>query len=1167
MSYPALRRGSLLLLMTVSCLAPLLASPGHSAPSRAAARAAAGLGTVACWGGNAFGQTTAPAGLASAIQIGAGEFHSIALRADGTVVAWGANSLGQRNVPPDLSGVVQVAAGGFHNLALRVDGTIVPWGTSAFGLASIPPGAVPARQVAAGGNHSLALTTGGTVVAWGNNGSGQCIVPGTLASVLQIAGGGAHSLALKADGTVAAWGGNGLGQATVPSGLVNVIRIAAGESHSLALRADGTVAAWGDNGSGQCSVPSGLSGVIDIAAGDDYSLALKADGTVVPWGGSGSGQLTLPAGLANVTAIAAGGAHGLALRCGSAARFWGTDAGDVAPAAAAPGVKQVAGEYQFLALRADGTVVAWGENFYDTRNVPAGLSGVVQVAAGYYFSAALLADGTVVAWGDDTWGEVSGAASLTGIRQIAIYENQGLALRANGTVVGWGLGPAVPGGLANVIQVAAGAAHGLALRADGTVAGWGGFSSTGEGVPPAGLSRVTQVSAGSLRSLAVRAPGVLVYWGDDWAAPPGPFSGIKSTASGFSHDLVLRADGTVAGWGDNSFGALEVPSTLGPVSQVAPANHRSLAVGTPDLPPFFPALANATTREELPVTVRCGASDDSPESRLTFTATCSDPALVLPDGFAFSGLAANRSLRITPAPDQNGTATVTVSVSDGERSSVRAFQLTVTPVNDPPAFSLSPLHTVREGALLQTLPGWATGLSAGPPDESAQALLFQVSNDNPTLFQVQPALSTGGTLTYRPAAGAVGSAEVTVRLKDNGGTADGGQDTSAPQTFRITVNLAAPSSLTATALFGRQVRLAWQDNSRAENGCQIQRSREADFSTVEANLFAPANSRTYVDSGLAPAATYYYRMRAFNFPASLSAWSASATAATATPPGTPASLTATVASGPRVQLRWADVAGETGYQVERRPGGPAAPGAFTRLASLRAGVTAYADAAVTPGQAYTYRVLAFNAGDLSGPSPTASVTVPLPPAAPGNVAAQALSGTLVKVTWTAPAGSITAYRIERRDPGSAAFAPVGQVSGGTLFFNNGGLTAGATYTYAVRAVGPGGVSAAAGAAPVTTLTCQASPTGLVLQALSRTQVKATWQYAGSDSARVGFVLERRLATETQFVAVRTLGPGTRSTVDSTVSPGTSYCYRVRAGGGTGTANPLSALGVVATPGP
>ncbi len=86
------------------------------------------------------------------------------------------------------------------------------------------------------------------------------------------------------------------------------------------------------------------------------------------------------------------------------------------------------------------------------------------------------------------------------------------------------------------------------------------------------------------------------------------------------------------------------------------------------------------------------------------------------------------------------------------------------------------------------MPGWATSISAGPPDEAGQTLTFLVSNNNNAIFSAQPAISPAGTLTYTPAYGFDGVAMVTVRLMDNGGTALGGIDTSAPQTFTITVH-------------------------------------------------------------------------------------------------------------------------------------------------------------------------------------------------------------------------------------------------------------------------------------------------------------------------------------------------------------------------------------------
>src|SRR5207249_2671229 len=82
---------------------------------------------------------------------------------------------------------------------------------------------------------------------------------------------------------------------------------------------------------------------------------------------------------------------------------------------------------------------------------------------------------------------------------------------------------------------------------------------------------------------------------------------------------------------------------------------------------------------------------------------------------------------------------------------------------------------------------WATNLSAGPANESGQTLSFTVTTSNPALFAVQPTISASGVLTFTPAANAFGTATITVVLKDNGGTANGGVDTFT-QTFTITVN-------------------------------------------------------------------------------------------------------------------------------------------------------------------------------------------------------------------------------------------------------------------------------------------------------------------------------------------------------------------------------------------
>ena len=188
--------------------------------------------------------------------------------------------------------------------------------------------------------------------------------------------------------------------------------------------------------------------------------------------------------------------------------------------------------------------------------------------------------------------------------------------------------------------------------------------------------------------------------------------------------------------------------------------------------------------------ISAGPANESTQA-LTFAVTNSANAL-----FAVQpAIASNGTLTYTPAANATGTATVTVRLTDNggvlnggvDTSAAVTFTITVNAVNDAPTFTKGADQALLEDAAAQTIVGWATGMSAGPSDESAQTLDFIVSNDNAGLFAVQPAVAANGTLTYTPAANANGTATVTVRLHDSGGVLNGGVDTSAAQTFTITL--------------------------------------------------------------------------------------------------------------------------------------------------------------------------------------------------------------------------------------------------------------------------------------------------------------------------------------------------------------------------------------------
>ena len=270
------------------------------------------IGPVQAWGRNSLGQTAVPPGLTNAVAVAAGEYHSLALRADGTVVAWGDDEFQQTEVPPGLANVTALSANGDHSLALLADGSVIAWGRNVEGQTNVPAGLTGIRAVAAGHRHSQALRNNGTLIGWGDNTFGQRTFPAGLTNVTAIAAGQFHGLALRDNGTLVGWGLNNYGQTAIPAALSGIVAVSAGPFHNLALRADGTVAAWGRNFAGETNVPPGLSNVIAIAAGYEHSLALRRDGSVIGWGANADGQATAPA-LSDSISIAAGGAHSLAV--------------------------------------------------------------------------------------------------------------------------------------------------------------------------------------------------------------------------------------------------------------------------------------------------------------------------------------------------------------------------------------------------------------------------------------------------------------------------------------------------------------------------------------------------------------------------------------------------------------------------------------------------------------------------------------------------------------------------------------------------------------------------------------------------------------------------------------------------------------------------------------
>ncbi|UQA58957.1 RCC1 domain-containing protein [Polyangium aurulentum] len=346
------------------------------------------------------------------------------------------------------------------------------------------------RRLGAGAAHTGAIASGKLAV-WGRNNLGQLglgvgdamarlepvLVP-ELEQITAVDFRQNQSMALRKDGALFVWGNNadgrlGLGTPDVPdtvkrevptqnTSLAGVLAATFGHDHALVLLEDGTVRAFGDNSTGQLGDGStedrhypvtvaGLEDVIQVVGGSKHSLALRRDGTVWAWGTNSNGNL-------------GGGA---------------ADPDPHPTPGQVPGLTDVvhlaSGRDHVLALRANGTVVAWGLNQsgqvgngmsgagadVHSPTPVVGLAGAVAVFADGNYSFAVRGDGSAVGWGQNFNGQLGIGGDDTVDRSA----------------------PDAPLAMPSVLEIDPGATHAIGEAPDGAIYTWGWSTNGSLGRP------------------------------------------------------------------------------------------------------------------------------------------------------------------------------------------------------------------------------------------------------------------------------------------------------------------------------------------------------------------------------------------------------------------------------------------------------------------------------------------------------------------------------------------------------------------------------------------------------------------------------------------------------------------------------------------------------------
>lgn len=161
--------------------------------------------------------------------------------------------------------------------------------------------------------------------------------------------------------------------------------------------------------------------------------------------------------------------------------------------------------------------------------------------------------------------------------------------------------------------------------------------------------------------------------------------------------------------------------------------------------------------------------------------------------------------------------------------------------------------------------------------------------------------------------------------------------------------------------------LSWSDPTGAATGFKVER-RAGNQPFNEIATLA-AGETVYTDTTLTQNTRYTYRVRATNA-GGASPYSTEASGLTV--PSAPSELAAVVTGAGRLRLTWANSSGsDVGFKLERRIGS----GAFTQIATLGPGTTAYNDSGLASGASVTYRLRSFNQGGGSSFSNEAQATL------------------------------------------------------------------------------------------------------------------------------------------------------------------------------------------------
>lgn len=598
------------------------------------------VGTVYAWGRNGYGQlglghtnnVTTPTlipSLTNITSVSSYNRSSLAIRSDKRVFSWGSNINGQLGlgdtvdkISPvminSLANVNSVSSGARHSLAITEDGNLWTWGLNVQGQLgdgtminkSLPVRALKfspvnkAISISAGDNHSLVISEESFIYSFGSNyygelGNGTTInnpIPGQVSGGLDYldvhpinegelihsslvtptetnqfsftpAEDTYYTIKLYADFPIHVYlrmlsgGGEDIidaGDNSINGSIEFFDNLYSSSEYRVEVTSVGS-----EIGDYSLIYQKATKEYSNVAVGSYHTLALSNDGTVWAWGNNQYGQL----------------GRNNKINSNVPAQVLQSENGIITPITNVSNI--AAGQLCSFAVKADGTVWAWGCNVYgqlgDGTTVDKsvaikinGLSNIIKIsaAADHVLALSNQASGNqVYSWGKNEFGQLGlgHANSQFNTPQLVRDENNNL--------------------LNNVSDVSVGAYYSTAIKG-GAVYTWGynEYGQLGRASDPSlnystrvtsisGLANITKISAANLHVLALNSSGNVYQWGATYVTCIGwawyiqqttttpqslGLTNVTKISAGQGHNMIVKSDNTIWVWGDNYYGQLGV---------------------------------------------------------------------------------------------------------------------------------------------------------------------------------------------------------------------------------------------------------------------------------------------------------------------------------------------------------------------------------------------------------------------------------------------------------------------------------------------------------------------------------------------------------------------------------------------------------------------------------